>query len=664
MSGVASTPLPSTPSDRSQVRKRWAGRTLATIAMGTLVVVALWMLLSLILASDRGLDITDEGLYLLAADPPSAIAHWGFPWGWHAAPLFALVGHDIAAFRTAGAVLLVLAGAWLGRASVAGAMTFRGSRHTTPCRARLLALAGAGIGGVGSLLYYQGLLRTPSYNWVNLIGILIAAAALVSLLARLQRPSAHPAGSLLLAAAAGIGMFVTLPAKPTTAAILLALEVVMLVVVVGWRSARFAVVSLAAAVASLAVAVALGLWPSDFPDVFASAIAMPRGSGQGTIAALALLLTLPGEIVTSFIDLGAVLAVGASLVGILLAAALLPGVAQRPWLRVLGIVTATAGALLALAAGLSSYAELDLPPYAIGALVTACLVMIAACAGLVRADPQTPERAGLERGGERVRVAALLGYLLVLPFVFSLGSAWRPYETASEAAVLLLIAATVALVMVRGRRLQAFGLACLVTFTVVSTGAVLWQSHQQPFKSRPIARDVVPLQVGTHGSSLLVDPDLAAVVTSLKAQAAQNGWVPGSPMVGTVWTWTSTVPYALGARVPESLMLTLLGSDVTEEIARFNVQLDADEYPYADAWVLTTPDANLDAAQREEIARVQRVLDDASGLTFPEDYACVAAAGNFRLWRPSSGAAAGAVGPGVANGSCPSPVPAESAYWG
>ena len=50
-----------------------------------------WWVLGLLLASDRGLDLSDEGLYLLAANPPTAHAAWGFPWGWNLRPLFQLV---------------------------------------------------------------------------------------------------------------------------------------------------------------------------------------------------------------------------------------------------------------------------------------------------------------------------------------------------------------------------------------------------------------------------------------------------------------------------------------------------------------------------------------------------------------------------------------------
>jgi hypothetical protein len=74
----------------------------------------IWIIVKQLLASDRGLDLTDEGLYLLDANPPSNTAAWGFPWGWHTGPFFQIVNYNISSFRTLGGVLLVLLSGYLG----------------------------------------------------------------------------------------------------------------------------------------------------------------------------------------------------------------------------------------------------------------------------------------------------------------------------------------------------------------------------------------------------------------------------------------------------------------------------------------------------------------------------------------------------------------------
>ena len=150
--------------------RRLSFTSIASVA----VLVVLWWLLNRVLASSRGLDLSDEGLYLLAADPPSPSASWGFPSGWHTHPLFALVGYDIASFRTLGAVVLFVAFAWLGWASV---RVVTAARELTTTQRQFLLFTGVLVGGLGSLFYYAPMLRTPSYNWLNLVGIAISAAA-------------------------------------------------------------------------------------------------------------------------------------------------------------------------------------------------------------------------------------------------------------------------------------------------------------------------------------------------------------------------------------------------------------------------------------------------------------------------------------------------------
>ena len=83
-------------------------------AIGLSCLVALWWLVAWVFSSDRGLGFRDEGLYLLAADPPSPTARWVTPFGWHTAPFFSMVGHDVADLRTFAVCVLVVVGALFG----------------------------------------------------------------------------------------------------------------------------------------------------------------------------------------------------------------------------------------------------------------------------------------------------------------------------------------------------------------------------------------------------------------------------------------------------------------------------------------------------------------------------------------------------------------------
>ena len=90
--------------------KRWSWR----LGISLLALAVMWVVLGRVIASDRGLDLGDESLYLVAADPPNLQAAWAYPFGWSTRPFFWIVGYDIAAFRTLGAVLLFVVSGVLG----------------------------------------------------------------------------------------------------------------------------------------------------------------------------------------------------------------------------------------------------------------------------------------------------------------------------------------------------------------------------------------------------------------------------------------------------------------------------------------------------------------------------------------------------------------------
>lgn len=94
-------------------------RSLRAGAIAILAVPTTWWAIRSLLASDRGIDLTDESLYLLDADPPGRYDAFGFPYGWITGPMFRAVDMDIARFRTLAGVLLVLATALLAAGSCA-----------------------------------------------------------------------------------------------------------------------------------------------------------------------------------------------------------------------------------------------------------------------------------------------------------------------------------------------------------------------------------------------------------------------------------------------------------------------------------------------------------------------------------------------------------------
>jgi hypothetical protein len=129
-----------------------SGRRLAVLVLDTAATaITLLVVAWLLWASGKGLDLTDEGLYLLAARHPEDVVMMTTSFHHFTAWLFWATGGSLVAMRIAGVLGTAAAGAALGDAALAVA----GARRSW------LAISAAAM---GALLAYSWLLLTPSYN--------------------------------------------------------------------------------------------------------------------------------------------------------------------------------------------------------------------------------------------------------------------------------------------------------------------------------------------------------------------------------------------------------------------------------------------------------------------------------------------------------------------
>jgi hypothetical protein len=132
-----------------------SGRTRAALAVDcAATVIALFVFAWLLWASGRGLDLTDEGFYLLTARHPEDVVMMTTSFHHLTAWLLWATGGSIAALRIAGVLGTALAGAALADAALA----------VSGARRSLLAVS---MVTISALLAYTWLLLTPSYNTYN-----------------------------------------------------------------------------------------------------------------------------------------------------------------------------------------------------------------------------------------------------------------------------------------------------------------------------------------------------------------------------------------------------------------------------------------------------------------------------------------------------------------
>jgi hypothetical protein len=154
-----------------------------------------------------GIDLTDEGFYLVWMSNPFnySVSHTQFGFIYH--PLYELLNGNIVALRQAN-ILITFCLAWVLTNVFLKAVFGNQFLENTP---RLII---SGAISTASLIFLYLWLPTPNYNWLTLQSLLIATTGL--LLADKKSTYGSVIGWLLI----GVGGWLAFMAKPTTAAAL------------------------------------------------------------------------------------------------------------------------------------------------------------------------------------------------------------------------------------------------------------------------------------------------------------------------------------------------------------------------------------------------------------------------------------------------------------
>jgi len=628
------------------------GKTLLTLGAVLVALVGLWHVLAMILAVDRGLDLTDEGYYLLAADPQSTGGAQGVPFGWHTAPLFLAAHYDIAAFRAHGAFLLVLSGAWFGywasRAAWKGIMD---EGTASPVERRAFVAVFVLLAAVGTLIFYAGLVRTPSYNWLGLFGIYIGAGGVLGLWGCSNDPDHRRARvvSFLLGATTVFGLFLTLPAKPSIAPMLFCAAALLFLL--SRRSLRpLFGVGVGLFLAPFAAA-RVGLWPDNWIQVLMDTFLSEKPallSEHGLLGAALSLLCVPSEFLADISSYGWLLLV---CIGVGLLAIALSSIAVRhSWTPALAGILLLAGCALFISKAVNPWI-VDSEPvnrWIFPAATTSNLVLLAGCLAAALA---TNLRGGGAALGRMINLLLLVGFIAVLPLIFAFGSGHGAYTQTFLAAGVLPVAGLLALSAVPLRSFRLPATLLVLTFSLLCAAGTLADSWRSPYRIPPITSNSESVEIGPHGATLLLSPKVAGFFREMHSEMGAQGWVAGTPLLAMLWTWSTTVPYALGATVPDSLMLTIFGYPNSAKLAKFNLERIVRHPPFDRAWIMVGdlrrlmpgkredwkgPIGTEDVFQSGEMLEVLDAFQDATGKSLAHDYQVFETSGGVKVWRPNA----------------------------
>ncbi len=543
-------------------------------------------LASFVLAAWRpanGFNITDESFYLLAVDPGQHGDAFNGLWGYYVRLLWQIAGWNVGAVRLLGLVILVLTACALGY-RLAPAISF--PRVTT------IAVCGS-----GAVAYYSLGLRTPSYNWLAVEGVAIAATALL--------PNGYIFRRRDAALAAG-GVFVAGMGKPTTG-------IICLFVVAGlslgpWVTIRRLpiVVAFCSTMAGLLVLhfVAILSPQETFTVITESAATMAAVDPEhyslgGSIAFM---------VSTTLALLATQVATGGVLIGLLPLLVFLAKSRRREWFTAAAGIAILVATVYSIERGSWGGGGPGWGGETGGVAIlatTMCLVIASASAlRIAKASGQIVRLGGLFGGAT---LATAWGSNTGLGFVLNFAS-------------LLVVALTLVLA-------SSFEPPTARTLkhvvSVASCCAILVMSVQgfhKPFFMEGRSESTHPISFGR--TIVYLGPNAIEKFEALSQQTREAGWMDGTKLIDT--TFTPGIGLALNSEAPHSLLPTFPGYPLSSVCTTLQPLAD-----WQDSWVVVHREMNLQ--DREFLAA-------ALGRKYPEGYTRVNQWGiprqDTELWKP------------------------------
>lgn len=589
-----------------------------------LAIASIWSLM--LLQPSRGLDLTDEGLYLLAIS--GAYDHtWGTPWGWHVRPLAELVFRDLTALRLLNSCLILILSYYYGAVLT---IFLKNGTNTggVPESDLVRVLNGLAAMASGSLFFGAMLMRTPNYNSVNLVGLLIAGMGLLLLAS--QAPSRNGPNFLagLPHALIAFGVFVALPAKPTTAVfVAIALVSVSFLTSRGELVKDLAITG-AFGLALVSLALVLRLWPLNFLEVLLGQLNSPVLTSRHRLEGATLsLLEIPKDLVQALYGLGTFNATALLLLGLLVTL-----FARKNWPGLAAIsVLGTAGATAFLVVSLThSFVQAD-TPLRFASSNTALFGWLYLLLAV-----------GIATGFGKSRVSKAEG-LFAIPLVVSVsaafgisfGSANGAFGQSSLAASFLLVLLLAAIQISFSDKLRLALTAGIASILVAVALVFAGDSQVRPYRMDAFSLQVNAIDAGPFGT-IYVSSNTISQIDAFEQALDAAEWRSDIPLISLVWRWNSTLPLIAGAPSVPTLMPTLFGYPGSLHLLEHNLEIliEADVAFWGSAYLITDNPAFIGQEVNSQIEQAKKLVALAFSKDFESSYQLAASTDRYQVWRP------------------------------
>jgi hypothetical protein len=593
----------------------------------TSVVPTMWVLVRLVRNCWRGLDFTDEGMYLLSADSQSRLSSFHNAFGRYTRVLYRLAGFDVGRFRAAGLFLLVFAAATAGNQVVSTAQRLTGK--SVPYGVRCASVCGVVS---GTLAYYTLMLLTPSYNMLNLIGLLLLIAGVCGLVSDYREPVRGKTQTI----GVDIVWLLTCVVGTTIATMGKISSLAIGVLFIGTSVTRTRMRSSRRnrTIWGILVVAGIALAHSLFVNPLGTTVRQ-IARGQSGLELLDPAYGL-GAAISSVGDAMREIATKSfSVVGVALIFPLVVQIFERKSTSrsAYRIEVAFALALVTAAVRVHSLSDWNQghPPLSAVSWIGVSMVLLS-LAALGRAA-----RTVTVTGGRHALVSF---YILLICFLaagagFAFGSNNGFFVQLSGGVGLLVLAAVFMLLVAHPGQAGILAVTLVLSASLFAYRIVV-KGELVPYRQEPLATQTVPVSIGPRGGSLALSANTARFVADIRREATKNGWQPGTRLLD-LSAYAASVLYLLEAKPPLTIIPSVCCYSGQNDLARWSlaqaVEADGKEV-WRRAWLLTLDVPKNKGVDVEILSKIDRSLSKDYKLvgTFPLETRGEV----LSLWKPTA----------------------------
>ena len=222
------------------------------------------------------------------------------------------------------------------------------------------------------------------------------------------------------------------------------------------------------------------------------------------------------------------------------------------------------------------------------------------------------------------------GALLGVPVLYAFGSNNGFIMQMTGATGALALGAIYLLTISQKTRGPLLAVTCLV----LSLGALSTtiSSGRTPYRQAPLSQQSVLIEIARGSGRLYVERNFADEINSLRTQLKLRGWKSRTPLLDFT-QYSAGIVYALDAQQPITVIPTVGGMGGVNALAEWSLSYIADHdeaRTWHSAWLLIPSEPNLKACLLcPDISALSQL-----GRSFPSDYEIVAKSNNYRVYKP------------------------------